>query len=83
MAEMATAATWYTYRGAAARAERSVRSIKRWVREGMAAGWDDEGRRIIREDLLLAELRRRLDANPAHQYRIRRELGDTPVEGWS
>lgn len=71
---------WLTYRGAAQRAGRSVRRIKVWVKEGLPAGWDDRGRRIIREDLLLAEKRRRLAANPAHQYRLRALRRDTPGE---
>ncbi|UOQ58570.1 hypothetical protein MUN78_07030 [Leucobacter allii] len=74
---------WFTYRGAALRVDRSVRSIKQWRKDGMPMGWDELGRRIVREDVLLAELRRRLAANPAHQYRIRAALGDTPTEGWS
>lgn len=74
---------WFTYRGASVRADRAIRTIKRWVREGMPAGWDDQGRRIVREDVLLVELRRRLAANPAHQYRIRKIMGDTPADGWS
>lgn len=74
---------WFTYRGAAVRVDRSIRTVKRWVREGMPAGWDDQGRRIVREDVLLAELRRRLDAWPPQQYRIRRAMGDTPIEGWA
>lgn len=77
------AATWYTYRGAAVRVDRSTRSIKRWVREGLSAGWDEEGRRIIREDQLLAELRRRLAADPVHQQRVRKLMGDTPMGEWS
>ena len=81
--EASLAEQWFTYRGAAIRAGRSVRTMKRWVRDGMAAGWDDQGRRIVREDVLLAELRRRLDAWPPHHYRIRRVMGDTPIEEWS
>lgn len=80
---MADVEVWLTYRGAADRAGRSVRSIKQWRKDGMPMGWDDRGRRIVREDILLAELRRRLDANPAHQYRLRRMMGDTPSVGWS
>lgn len=74
---------WLTYRGAAVRVQRSVRSIKQWRKDGMPMGWDDQGRRIVREDVLVAELGRRLAAWPPHQYRIRKEFGDTPVEGWS
>lgn len=74
---------WLTYREAAVRVDRSVRSIKQWRKDGMSMGWDDQGRRIVREEVLLAELRRRLLANPAHQFRIRTMTGDTPSEGWS
>lgn len=81
--ELGEGERWLTYRGAAVRVGRSVRTIKRWVRDGLSAGWDDEGRRIIREDVLLGELRRRMEAWPPHQYRIRAAIGDTPAEGWS
>lgn len=72
--------TWLTYRGAAERVGRSVRSMKQWRRDGMPMGWDDEGRRIVREDVLLAEYRRRLAADPAHRWRMRRMIRDTPEE---
>lgn len=71
---------WLTYRGAAARTKRSVRTIKRWVRDGLPAGWDLEGRRIILEEELLAEKRRRLEAWPPHQYRMKKLRGDSPGE---
>ncbi len=45
--------------------------------------WDDLGRRIVRESVLLAEHRRRLDAWPPHQYRLRKIEFDTPADGWS
>lgn len=80
---MAEVEVWLTYRGAADRVGRSVRSIKQWRRDGMAMGWDDQGRRIVREDQLLTEYRRRLDAWPPHQYRLRAMTGDTPLDGWS
>lgn len=84
MGEQLASERWLTYRGAAARVERSVRSIKQWRKDGLPMEWDAGGRRIVREDVLLAELRRRLDANPAHRYRRRATLGDTPdLHGWS
>lgn len=77
---MTESEVWLTYRGAATRAKRSVRQIKQWRRDGMPMGWDDAGRRIVREDVLLAEKRRRLAANPAHRYRMRKLMRDTPSE---
>lgn len=80
---MAEVEVWLTYRGAADRVGRSLRSIKQWRKDGMAMGWDDQGRRIVKEDVLLQELRKRLDRNPVHQLRLRAMIGDTPSEGWS
>lgn len=80
MAEAST--TWLTYRGAAVRVERSERTIQRWVREGMPSEWDDQGRRIVSEEVLLNELRKRLDAWPPHQYRRRKILGDELGNNW-
>lgn len=74
---------WLTYRGAAERTGRSVRSIQRWRRAGMPMGTDPKGRRVVREEVLLAELRRRLDANPAHRYRLRKSEFDIPIDGWT
>lgn len=72
--------TWHTYRGAAARVNRSIRTIKRWRREGMPMTWDTTGRRIVQEQTLLAEYRRRLQADPVHQQRIRAITRDTPSD---
>lgn len=72
------AETWLTYRGAAARVNRSTRSIKRWHRFGMPMGWDEQGRRIVREEVLLAEFRKRLASDPAHRWRMRSSARDTP-----
>lgn len=74
---------WLTYRGAAKRVGRAVRTIQRWVASGMPAEFDERGRRIVREEVLLAEFRRRLDAWPPHQHRLRRMQFDTPTDGWS
>lgn len=66
----------FTYREAAARVRRSVVSMKRWRRRrGMPMGWavrDGQRVRVVREDVLLAYLRSALTADPAHQYRIRK-----------
>lgn len=70
----------YTYREAAGRVRRSIRTIKRWRREGMPMSFDQQGRRIVEERVLLAELRRRLHADPVHQQRIRALTGDTPQD---
>lgn len=64
-----------TYREAARRVRRSIRTINRWRRAGMPMSWetrDHQRVRVVDEDTLLAWWRNRLDANPAHQYRMRR-----------
>lgn len=64
-----------TYREAARRVRRSVRTIKRWRMAGMRMGWDvRDGQRVrvVDEDVLLAWWRDRLDAWPSWQYRLRR-----------
>jgi hypothetical protein len=61
-----------TYRQAAARVDRSVRTIKRWRRGGMQMDLDGYGRRVVDEEVLLAWWRSRLQACPTHQYRMRR-----------
>ena len=69
-----------TYREAARRVGRSVRTVNRWRRHGMPMTWesrDGQRFRVVREDVLLAWMRDRLKANPAHQYRMRK-LRDTP-----
>lgn len=68
-----------TYRQAAKRVGRSVRTINRWRRGGMPMGWetrDGEKVRVVREDILLAWWRDRLDNWPTHQYRMRAKLRD-------
>lgn len=42
--------------------------------------WDTQGRRIVEEQVLLAEYRRRLGRDPVHQQRIRNATGDTPPD---
>jgi phage terminase Nu1 subunit (DNA packaging protein) len=62
-----------TYRQAARRVGRSVRTVKRWRHDGMPVSADYSGRVWVREDILLAWWRDRLDADPAHQYRLRKD----------
>lgn len=67
---------WLTYKGAAARIGRSVRTINLWRRQGMPMEWrsgpDDVRERVVDETILLAWFRDKLMASPAHQYRVRR-----------
>lgn len=65
---------WLTYRQAAHRVHRSIRTIKRWRRAGMPMTFDAAGMRVVDEKVLLAWWRDRLDAWPTHQYRMRRIL---------
>lgn len=59
-----------TYRQAARRVRRSVRTIKRWRSGGMPMGWD-RGRRVVDEATLLAWWRARMTADPVHQQLVR------------
>lgn len=71
---------WLTYREAATRTRRSIRSINRWRRGGMPMQWDTrDGQRVrvVRLDILLAWWRERMSADPAHQYRLRRMRNET------
>lgn len=69
---------WLSYREAAARTHRSIRSINRWRRLGyLEMGWavrDGQRVRVVEESALLACFRDRLQSNPAHQYRMRKLL---------
>lgn len=68
-----------TYREAAARVRRSIRSINRWRRGGMPMGWatrDGQRVRVVDEDVLLKWWRDRLTAWPPQQYRIRKMLSE-------
>ena len=69
-----------TYRQAARRVHRSVRTIKRWKRAGMTMTLNDEGMRVVDEAVLLAWWRDRLDNWPAHRYRMRRILAEADAE---
>jgi len=73
-----------TYREAAGAVRRSVRTIKRWRRSGMPMTWDlrhGQKVRVVDEDVLFAWLRDRLDANPAHQYAMRRRRLEATANG--
>lgn len=77
-------AEYLTYREAARRVRRSIRTINRWRRRGMPMGWENrDGKRVrvVAEDTLLAWWRARLQSDPAHQYRLRRQrtTSDTPT----
>lgn len=66
----------YTYREAAVRVRRSVRTLWRWRKRGMRMGWairDGQRVRVVREDVLLAFWRARMQSWPVHQYRIKRQ----------
>jgi hypothetical protein len=62
-----------TYRQAAKRVRRSVNTIKRWRRHGLVMGFDDRGRRVVDEAVLLAYWRARMAEWPVHQYRLRKQ----------
>lgn len=57
-----------------------MRTIKRWRRDGMPMSWDKRGRRIVEEQILLAEYRRRLQSDPVRQQQIRKAMRDTPPD---
>lgn len=66
--------TWHTYRSAAKRVGRSVRTIQHWREWGMPMGWqviDSQRARVVREDILLKHFRLHLKNNPVHQNRMR------------
>lgn len=62
---------YLTYRQAAKRVHRSVRTINRWRRAGMPMTFDAHGYRVVEERVLLAWWRERMTAWPPQQYRIR------------
>jgi hypothetical protein len=68
---MFTEPAWFDYRQAARRIGRSENTIKRYRRCGMPMPLRD-GRRVVREDVLLAWYRERLQAWPIHQARMRK-----------
>jgi hypothetical protein len=66
---------FYTYREAARRVGRSVRTLWRWRAEGMPMVWgvrDGQQVRLVREDVLLADFRCFLRRSVVHQARMRR-----------
>lgn len=68
-------AEYLTYKEAAARTRRSIRTINRWRRGGMPMEWQKRNGqrfRVVRLDILLAWWRERLNSDPAHQYRLRK-----------
>ncbi|WP_279367376.1 hypothetical protein [Microbacterium testaceum] len=72
-----------SYREAARTVRRSVRTIKRWRSAGMTMTWEiRQGQRVrvVDEDLLFATLRDRLDADPVHQYRLRRRRAQAAIQ---
>lgn len=62
--------TWLTYRQAARRVHRTIRTIRRWKKNGMPTILRD-GIRYVEEETLLAWWRDRLQADPVHQQRMR------------
>lgn len=69
-----------TYREAARRVHRSIKTIKRWRRNGMPMGWANiagQRCRVVEETALLAWWRGRLKSDPVHQARIRKSLLDS------
>nr|WP_274635547.1 hypothetical protein [Microbacterium bovistercoris] len=72
-----------TYREAASRVHRSIKTIKRWRRHGMPMGWalrDGQHVRVVEEEQLLGWYRGRLLADPVHRARMRAKARprDTP-----
>ncbi|MBT2485725.1 MULTISPECIES: WhiB family transcriptional regulator [unclassified Microbacterium] len=68
---------WLTYRQAAERVRSVERTIRRWHQDGMVMGWQVIGgqrTRVVREDVLLAWWRDRMDSSPVHQLRLRKRL---------
>jgi hypothetical protein len=63
-----------TYREAARRVDRSVRTLWRWRKQGMPMTWGiREGQRVrlVREDVLLGWWRARMMADPVMRLRMR------------
>ncbi|GGH34081.1 hypothetical protein [Microbacterium album] len=71
---------WLNYRQAAKRVSRSRRTIRRWKARGMPMTFDDRGRRVVDEEVLLAWWRGRLLADPIHQARLKAKQKETQVE---
>lgn len=70
-----TMTTTLSDREDARRVRRSIRTINRWRKAGMPMSWElrhGQHVRVVDEDVLVARWRDRLDANPAHQRKLRR-----------
>lgn len=66
---------WYTYRTAARRTGRSIRTLREWVLDGMPATVDPETREVlIAEPDLFVWWRRKNRANPRMRQRVRAGL---------
>lgn len=71
---------WLTYRDAAKKVGRSKRALQRWHRRGMPMSLDDQGRKIVHEEILFAWYRKNLRSWPPHQWKMRRIMRDTPTD---
>ena len=72
---------WLTYREGAKEVNRSVRALQRWHnRHGMPMRLDPDGRKRVQREILFAFYRKALKAWPAHQWKMRRIMRDTPSE---
>lgn len=69
---------WLTFRQAARRVSRSLRTLHYWRADGMHTELDHRGRRIVEERTLLAMYRHKLQANPIHQQRAMPEVDVEP-----
>ncbi|WP_454113354.1 WhiB family transcriptional regulator [Microbacterium maritypicum] len=68
---------WLTYKQAAARVRSSERTVRHWGSDGMVMGWqliEGQRTRVVREDVLLAWWRDKMDSSPVHQFRVRKRL---------
>lgn len=73
-----------TYREAAGRVHRSVRTLWRWRKHGLDMGWsvrDGQRVRVVREDVLLAYWRGAMKRWPVHQAALRRKREGSSVTG--
>jgi hypothetical protein len=78
VSEQVAVAEHLTYRDAARRVRRSVRTIKRWRRGGMPMTFDAQGRRVVELSTLLRWWRARMTADPVHQARLRAQSRVSP-----
>jgi excisionase family DNA binding protein len=59
--------SWLTVQGAAVRVQRHVSTIERWIACGDLAVFHSGRTRFVREDLLLAALRKNIRENPTRK----------------